>query len=152
MELAGLDREPTDGVVILRRPAPSDRKVLIDARDAESRRFLGEGSPDPQPSAVIMDPDRRVVGWIDQDSERAWLGPGEVNVGYSTFPEHRGRGVAQRALALLLAVLADDDHCTTATVLIDPANHPSIAVARHAGFEPAGDIDGQLFFRRSVGT
>ena len=75
-----------------------------------------------------------------------------MNVGYCTFAEHRGRGVAQRALSLFLAVLADDDRCTTATLLIDPDNAPSVAVARRAGFELAGDVDGQLFFRRSVGS
>ena len=140
----------TDGVITLRRPRASDAESLVAGRDDEFRRFMGTGSPEPEPTAVVLDATLRIVGWIDYDVEREWLGLGEVNIGYSTFPEHRGRGFAQRSLMLLLSVLAHDDEVTTATLLIDPSNAPSMAVARRAGFELQGEVDGQILFKRRV--
>ena len=42
-----MDATITDGVIVLRPPTPEDREALVATRDAQSRRFLGEGSPDP---------------------------------------------------------------------------------------------------------
>ncbi len=78
---------------------------MIEGRDAEFHRFIGEGSPDPQPTAVVLDAEGELVGWIDYEVDCAWLTDGEVNVGYCVFPEHRGVGIAGRSLELMVAFL-----------------------------------------------
>lgn len=140
----------TDGVVQLRRPSAGDAALLIAGRDREFRRFLGNGSAEPQPTAIVSIPADRVIGWLDVDTDRDWLAPGEINIGYNIFEEHRRRGYARRSLALLLVHLRRADEVTAATLLIDPANNPSIGLADRVGFTQVGDIDGQLLYRRPV--
>jgi RimJ/RimL family protein N-acetyltransferase len=139
----------TDGVVALRPPHPRDRAVLVAGRDDVIHRFLGEGSPDPQPTACIT-VDDETVGWVDFDIDRAWLEPGEINLGYNVFAPHRGRGYATRAVKLLLHRLALDTQHTTATLLIDPDNGASLALAARSGFERGPDLDGNPYWKRPI--
>lgn len=140
----------TDGVVSLRASTPADVPVLIAGRDDESRRWLGPGVDDPDPTACIV-VDLEVVGWIDFDDDRDWLAPGEVNVGYQLFPRHRRRGYASRAVQLLLHHFAVRTDRRAAMLSIDRTNDASLAVARRLGFTPVGDHDAQsLDFRRAV--
>lgn len=113
---------------------------------------MGEGSADPNITAVGLDSRRRVVGWIDCDTDRTWLIDGEVNIGYAIFPNHRGHGFAQRLLALLISFLGQQSQHTTATLLIDPQNAPSIAVAGRACFSRCGEVNGQLLYSRPLST
>lgn len=108
-----------------------DRQLIVDARDADSDRWLGPGSPDPSPTACI-ELNGDVVGWIDADPSPVWLQPGEANVGYSVFPAHRGNGYAARAVRLLTAEL-DEPGLRRALLVIDVDNHASVRVARAAG-------------------
>ncbi len=102
---------------------------------------MGEGSPDPRPTAVIevdREVDRAggiVVGWVDHDHDvlHTWLGPHECNVGYHVFAAHRGQGIAQRAVRLLLELLAREGIYEAATFLIDAENHSSLRVAAGVG-------------------
>ena len=144
-------RSYTDGVVTIRPMRPGDAAALIAGRDAEFRRFLGEGHPDPQPVAVV-EVEGTVVGWVDHDHDHdhAWLEDGEVNVGYALVPEHRGRGYATRAVVLLLRYLAEETDWRVATLLIAPDNARSLALARRAGFTRVGDLDGNPYFKRPV--
>lgn len=142
-------RPTTDGVVTIRPPEPGDAATLIAGRDEEFRRFLGPGSDDPEPVGCIV-VDGAVVGWVDHDSDRAWLEPGEVNLGYNVFAPARGRGHATRAVRLLMHHLAVDTTHRTATVLIDPHNARSLALARRAGFTEWGDLDGNPYGKRPV--
>ena len=97
----------TDGTVTLRSLREGDVALLIAERDAAFHRFMGEGSPDPRPTAIIevdREVDRAggiVVGWVDRDHDalHTWLEPHECNVGYHVFAAHRGQGIAQRARA-----------------------------------------------------
>lgn len=114
-----------------------------------SRRFLGPGDDDPRPTACIV-VDGAVVGWVDHDVDRSWLAPGEVNVGYNVFAPHRGHGYATRAVQLLVHHLAVDTDHHTATLLISAENERSLALASRALFAPAGDLDGQPYFKRPV--
>jgi RimJ/RimL family protein N-acetyltransferase len=142
--------EPTtDGVVTLRRPSETDRASFRTGRDDEFRRWLEAGGDDPRPRASII-VDDQVVGWIDYDSDRAWLQAGEVNVGYALFPSFRGRGYASRAVELLLRYLAESTPFDTATLLIEPANVSSVAVAQRTHFRRYGEVQGGRYFKRSL--
>lgn len=142
-------RPTTDGVVGIRPPRPGDAEVLIAGRDEVFHRFMGEGSDDPQPTGCILVADE-IVGWVDYDIDRTWLEPGEVNVGYNVFASHRGKGYATRAVQLLVHHLAVDGDHHTATLLIDPDNARSLALAARARFDRAGDLDGNPYFKRAV--
>jgi hypothetical protein len=77
----------TDGVVTLRPSTADDAPLIIAARDAAFRRFIGQGSAVPAPKFVIV-ANGSVVGWVDhdRDDDRWWLAPEEVNIGYHVFP------------------------------------------------------------------
>ncbi|MGK2950297.1 MAG: GNAT family N-acetyltransferase [Acidimicrobiales bacterium] len=142
-------RSTSDGVVLIRPPRPGDAAVLVAGRDAEFQRFLGPGDPEPTPARCVV-AGGAVVGWVDVDNDRSWLQPGEVNLGYHVFASHRGRGVATRALQLLLHQLALDGEQRTATLLIDPANRRSLALAARARFLRVGDLDGNPYWKRPI--
>jgi len=122
----------TDGTVTLRATRDGDGATLIAGRDAAFHRFMGEGTPDPRPTAVI-EVDGELAGWVDYDDERSWLEPHQCNVGYHVFATHRGLGYATRAVRLLLELLAAQARYTEATFVIDAANGPSLRVATAVG-------------------
>ena len=135
----------TDGVVAIRPPEDGDRKRLIAGRDEEFHRFLGDGSDDPAPTGCIVVAGE-VAGWVDFDRDREWLAPDEVNLGYHVFAQARGHGHGTRAVKLLLHHLALSGAARVATLLIDPANHRSLALAERAGFERQADLDGNPYW------
>jgi RimJ/RimL family protein N-acetyltransferase len=139
----------TDGVVVLRAPQPGDADTLIAGRDDEFHRWLGPGSAQPQPTACIV-VDDEIVGWVDYDTELDRLGPGEVNVGYNVFAQHRGAGHGTRAVQLLMHHLAVRTDRHTATLLIKPGNDRSLALAERARFVAEPDVDGDRFFTRPI--
>lgn len=139
----------TDGVVTLRSPRPGDAERLVQGRDDEFFRWLGPGAEVPDPVACVWVADR-LVGWVDYDLDHDWLRPGQVNVGYYLFPAERGKGFASRAVELLLRQLSRDTEHSVATLLIDPENVGSLALARRLGFTEAGEVKGQRFFTRDV--
>ncbi len=138
------------GAVTLRPPRAGDSAVLIAARDDAFHRWLGPGSDNPNPTACIV-VGEQLVGWVDydHDADHDWLGDGEVNIGYFVFAEYRGNGYAPRAVELLLQHLARDTQYTAASLLIDPQNEASLAVAERCGFERQDDVRGQRYFTRS---
>ena len=138
-----------DGAVTIRPSSADDIAALVAGRDDVFHRFLGEGSPDPRPTACVV-VDDVVVGWVDYDRDRTWLEPDEVNVGYNVFAPYRGNGYATRAVQLLLRHLAVDTEWRTATLLIDPANDRSLALAARAGFARCGDLDGNPYWKQPV--
>ena len=142
-------RPTSDGVVVIRPPEPGDAKLLIAGRDAVFHRFLGQGDADPQPAGCLV-VGSEIVGWVDYDVARAWLRPGEVNIGYNVFAAHRGHGYASRALQLLMHHLAVSGDYDTATLLIHPENERSLALAARARFVPHGDLDGNPYFKRPI--
>jgi RimJ/RimL family protein N-acetyltransferase len=139
----------TDGLVTIRPPRPGDAMRLVAGRDVEFDRFLGPGADEPDPVACIT-VDSAVVGWVDHDADRSWLLPGEVNVGYHVFASHRGRGVASRAVQLLMHHLAITGQCDAATLLIHPNNVRSQALAERTRFVRQPDLDGHPYYRRPV--
>lgn len=139
----------TDGVVILRPPRPGDARLLVEGRDEEFFRWLGPGAETPSPVACVW-VDDELVGWVDYDREHDWLRPGEVNVGYYLFPAARGNGYASRAVELLLLHLGRATQHTVATLVIDPENARSLALARRLDFVEKGELPRGLFFARDV--
>ena len=139
----------TDGAVTIRPPIDGDRERLIAGRDPEFHRFLGNGSDDPSPTGCVV-VDGEVVGWVDHDSYREWLEPGEVNLGYNVFASARGTGCGTRAVKLLLHHLALTGSATVATLLIHPDNARSLALAERAGFVRHGDLDGNPYWKQPV--
>jgi RimJ/RimL family protein N-acetyltransferase len=137
-----------DGEITIRPLQPGDVAHLIAGRDGEWERWLGPGTNDPQPTAVIT-VGGEVVGWVDYDHPD-WLGPDEVNVGYNVFPGHRGHGYATRAVLLLLQHLATDTDARMATLSIDADNARSLQVAQLAGFTDHGLRGSSRFFKRPV--
>jgi RimJ/RimL family protein N-acetyltransferase len=121
----------SDGAVTIRAFRDEDRGSVLNGRDNEWERWLGPGSPEPAPTACI-EVGGVVVGWVDGDADADWLGPGEVNVGYSVFREHRGNGYAALAVRLLVRDLRDRG-ARRALLVIDEDNVASHRVARDAG-------------------
>jgi RimJ/RimL family protein N-acetyltransferase len=143
-ELGGLPL--CDGIVTIRSSTPHDVPVLVTGRDALSRRFLGDGDTHPAPTACITIAGE-VVGWVDFDRDRSWLEVDEVNIGYSVFPAFRGRGYATSAVRLLLRYIASTTPWSTATLLIDPQNERSLALARRLPCVRHGDLDGNPYWK-----
>jgi aminoglycoside 6'-N-acetyltransferase len=139
----------SDGVVLIRPPVEGDAAILIAGRDDEFHRWLGPGAEVPSPVACIV-VDDEIVGWVDYDVEQEWLARLEVNVGYNVFAPHRGKGYATRAVELLVHHLEVETPYRTVSLLIDPRNERSLAVAARAGFELTGVIDGKRYFTRQV--
>lgn len=85
-----------------------------------------------------------------------YLTVGQVNVTYAVYPQWRGRGYATRAVALAMQLEADRRDTLTFVIRVAPDNPDSIAVARRAGFLPAGRTDDEnghlLWFHRPVHT
>lgn len=125
--------------------------MLVGGRDAQFRRFLGDGDPHPEPTACIV-VDGSVVGWVDYDHDRPWLAADEVNLGYHVFAPYRRRGYGTRAVGLLLRHLAEDTGWRVAALRIHPDNERSLALAARAGFERVGDVDGERYWKRPVAS
>ena len=142
-------RPTTDGLVTIRPPQPGDAATLIAGRDEVFDRFLGPGDAEPRPTGCIV-VGGTIVGWVDYDVDRAWLEPGEVNVGYNVFAWARGKGYASRAVQLLMHHLSVDTDFHTATLLIHPDNARSLALATRNRFPAHGDLDGNPYFKRAV--
>ncbi len=145
------DTRFADGVIALRPSTPEDAPLIIAGRDADFRRFIGQGSLVPTPEFVIV-VDDAVVGWVDhdRDDDRWWLAPGEVNIGYHVFPGHRRRGYASRAVHLMLEHLRVDTDVEIATLLIHPDNTASLEVAERNGFERGSEVEERTFWRRRL--
>lgn len=141
-----LEVELSDEKVSVRPFDPADRDALMRGRDDEFRRFLGTGPAEPAPANCIWS-GGDLVGWIDMDDDRPWLHRREVNIGYSVFAEHRGRGCASRALRLVCDFLRSQDPPIGPSLLIDPDNAASLAVASRIGFEHVGTVERQRLFR-----
>jgi RimJ/RimL family protein N-acetyltransferase len=139
----------TDGVVVLRPPTTADVPDFIAQHDDISKRYLGDGDMSILPKGTI-EVDGMVVGWVDHDHAREWLLPGELNMGYQVASEHRGNGYASRGLRLLLHHLAVDTDWQVATLLIDPDNAPSLALATRLGFIRQPDLDGHPYWKRDL--
>jgi RimJ/RimL family protein N-acetyltransferase len=79
--------------------------------------------------------------------------PDAVEVGYTVFPEHRGRGYAQEAVRALMDWAGTEHGMRRFIASVAPDNEPSLAIVRKLGFSQTGeqwdDEDGlELVFER----
>ncbi len=142
----------SDGVVTLRPPQAGEAQVLVAGRDAEWELWLGPGEGQPRPTAVALVAGK-IVGWVDYDTDRDWLAPLEVSVGYNVFAPYRRHGYATRAVALLLGLLRDHTDYQRANFVIDLGNIASHGVARALGAQVVQsnfDEPGRLSSLRNV--
>ena len=100
-----------------------------------------------QPSGSCVSAGLRSPRRIAPRTDRAWLAENEVNVGYSILPEHRGNSYGSRALGLVRNHLGGLVPAVEATLLIDPANGASLALASRAGFQEVARIDDVILMK-----
>lgn len=120
-----------------------------------SAQIRGEpGSADWIVRAVVTE-DGVVVG------HAGFHGPpdehGDVEVGFTVLPEHRGHGWAKAALTALLARADREPTVNRVVATVSPDNAPSLAVVRAAGFMHVGEqmdpVDGlELVYSRLATT
>lgn len=146
------DVEPllTDGVVSLRPFAESDVEPYVSQQDAEMARGF-EWAGAATVAEVRAAGERWAESWRTQGVERNFaivdcrtgemIGnceaearpDGYVNVMYAVFSRWRRRGVATRALRLLLAYAAAEFPNHRPLFRVHPDNEASLAVARRCG-------------------
>ncbi len=89
-----------------------------------------------------------IAGWVDYDTDRDWLGAGEVYVRYDVLPLEGD--IALRALKLVLHHLATRTAFSAATLKVPAGDTDSAAVAAAAGFSYRADLQGDQLFARQV--
>jgi ribosomal-protein-alanine N-acetyltransferase len=124
--------------------------------DEHSRRFLAyrvrQAHEDPAQEpwlvrAMVLDGEMiGHIGFHGAPGRNALQALDAVEVGYTVFPEHRGRGYATEAVRALFAWATEQGvHRFVASV--GPQNEPSLAIVRKLGFREVGrhwdDEDGE---------
>jgi [ribosomal protein S5]-alanine N-acetyltransferase len=155
-------RPPTtasDGVVRLRALRPEDAaayaRAFVDDPELARRRGLARAPDEAQFLADLA------VGDADDFAELAISGAGgeallgsvilhsvewrhrRGELGYWLVPAARGRGVAQRALALTLAWMFEELGLERAELATETDNEPSLRLARRLGFVEEGVLRGR---------
>ena len=69
---------------------------------------------------------------------------GTANLSYRTYPGHRGRRVASRAVALARRSAFEEFGLKRLEILADPNNTPPRRVALRNGFSEVGVLDGRI--------
>ena len=161
----GAARRPStlsDGTVILRPFTLADVERYVACEDDELRRWLSGGvSTQSSVRRWILSAEEQwrnggpaftfaichhafVVGMVEAGTDSAsMLGllPGDANISYGLFPEHRGKGYVRRAVSLVERFLADRG-VTRAVVRMHPDNVASVNVAERLGYVPSGMVVG----------
>ena len=65
--------------------------------------------------------------------------PEAIEIGYTVFPPHRGRGYASEAAAGLIRWAHDEQGVSTFVASVAPSNDASLAIVRKLGFEQVGE-------------
>ena len=151
-----------DGTVILRPFTLGDIESHLAGEDAELRRWLSgrtstvdsvrrwilhaqEQWRDGGPAitfAICHGAD--VVGMVEANTDAAslvGLAPGDANISYGLYPDHRGKGCAIRAVRLLERFLLDRG-VTRAVIRANPGNIASVRVAEQLGYADCGVVTG----------
>lgn len=164
------DRPLTDGTVVLRLPWDADAPAIAAAccdpeiarwipvpvpyRLDDARAFIAfaaEGwSSGREPTFVIADPESRALDGAIAIHRRPDE-PGRAAVGYWLAPEARGRGVATRAVRLVVRWAFDVEPTLVRMELLTlVGNEASGRVALRAGFAREGVLRRYLPFREGL--
>ncbi|MCW4457159.1 GNAT family N-acetyltransferase [Microbacterium sp. MPKO10] len=143
-----------DGVVMIRPVTTADAEAHIagrdseyvtwidssdDADDVERRRFAAAeeawaaGGPIYE-FAIIAD--GALAGTITAETGHEGLQPHQADIVYGLYPSTRGRGIATRAVMLVVSFLDQIPGISEAITRVNPENPKSRSVAERAGFEP----------------
>ena len=155
----------SDGVVSLNFFGLNDAPGLCDADgDAEHRRrfdFPDDFVPSLQHSERVITrwQEERIAGTRFAFAVRSVadgellggcelrpLGDGAANLSYWTYPRHRRRGVAARAVALACGVARVEFRFGVLEIAADPDNIGSRRVAAHNGFKEVGEREGKILY------
>src|SRR5262245_14686165 len=156
---------PSDGVVTLSLFRPGDAAVLRDGdHDPEHRRrfdFPDDFVPSLRHSQDVISRWEHERGanarfaFAVRDAETGELlggcellplGKESANLSYWTYPTHRLRGVASRAVALVCQVAFQQFRFRRLEVVTDTDNSSSSRVALRNGFKDAGLRDGRVLY------
>jgi RimJ/RimL family protein N-acetyltransferase len=126
-----------------------DRRLEQMRRDPAAQQWLGR-------AIVERDADRIMVGHAGFHGEPGVNGPGRpraLEIGYTVFPDHRGRGYATEAAVALMNWARRERGVHHFVASVAPSNHPSLAIVQKLGFVQTGeqwdDEDGlELVFER----
>jgi RimJ/RimL family protein N-acetyltransferase len=158
------DPPPTDGTVVLRMRRWDDVEHIAAALDdPETRKWLDD--PPLTPELLRTSVARAEEGWrsgrrfayviADATTDEALglinLDGATAAVAYSVFPAARGRGVAGRALALLVAWACTELGLAGIALRAHRGNVASIRVAEKAGFDRLPDEGDEAVFVRECG-
>jgi 8-oxo-dGTP diphosphatase len=165
-----VDPTYTDGVVLIRPMDVRDAEAHVAGEDDEIVRWLTyrRGTLESNRAWIASTHDRwrdggpqfvfgirdaatdELAGTIDARTTEDDLAPGQVNIAYSVHARWRGRGMATRAVALMLRFLRTRPDIREAVIRVAPANGASAAVARKARFRYAGRHGDDDEYRRRV--
>jgi RimJ/RimL family protein N-acetyltransferase len=140
----------SDGVVHLRLPDERDSDcITAGIADPDVVRWLGPlpGSAEEvmalnraraaagSPTFAVCERDDRCIGlaWLNRNDED----PATGSIGYWLLPEARGRGVATRAVQLIVGWAGETAGVHRLRLVTATGNHRSRAVAARAGFRQA---------------
>jgi RimJ/RimL family protein N-acetyltransferase len=149
--------------VVLRTPEERDLPAIeAGSRDSDVLRWIGppEGTAEEilalnqarwlagSPTFAICDPDDACLGhvWVNRGTKDPAVG----YVGYWLLPAARGRGLATRAVRLVVAWAVEALGLAEVRLVTEPGNRRSQAVAERSGFVRTGlrtapsQIDGQI--------
>ena len=114
-------------------PGPA---TLEQVRAAIGRWIAARAMGGPMIAYAMRQPSGPLIGGC----EIRRTGPDRASVSYWTFPAHRGRGYAARALTLLCAAAAEVPGLALVEAHIDPDNLASRRTAERANFAEAGSV------------
>ncbi|HKE56685.1 MAG TPA: GNAT family N-acetyltransferase [Pyrinomonadaceae bacterium] len=157
-----------DGGVLLSLFVPADAAVLCDGdHDPEHRRwfdFPADFRPSNEHSLNVIarwNQERlegkrfpfavrdAVTGELLAGCELRPLKRNAANVAYWTYPTHRRRGVAMRAVALLCVLAFEEFRFQRLEIVAHPDNVGSTKVALRNGFTEVGVRDGLIVYSMS---
>ena len=127
-----------------------DADVPAGYADSEADFFrlrLGQMQRDPSLQewlirALILRETRQAVGHAGFHGPPGVNGkqdPEAVELGYTTFPAHRGRGIATETVSALMGWARTEHGVARFILSIAPDNGPSLAIARKLGFTQTGE-------------
>ena len=149
--------------------SPDAVDALLHGRREEAAGLLGAVIPDDWPNAhdagflrmrlrqmrddpdavqwlvraiVLLEPRRPLIGHIGFHGEpgvNAAKNPDAVEVGYTVFESHRGKGYATEAVRALFRWAAEEHGIRHFVASVSPTNEPSLAIVKKLGFVQSGE-------------